>query len=156
MSVLAGVHGDELEGIPTVRMLLASLRSVRVIGQLRAVAVCNEPAFASRSRTSPLDGRNLARSFPGRADGDPTERIAQILVESVITGSSLLVDLHSAGGDFSMPWFAGWVATGDEHRSYRRGSGENLRGAACLGARRHRSRANLVGGEKSWVFRRYM
>jgi predicted deacylase len=121
LSVLGGVHGDELEGVAAVRLLFASLRGERVRGTLRGVAVANELAFAARSRTTPEDGGNLARSFPGRADGGPTERVADLLTRSVIAGSSLLVDLHSAGRDYSMPWFAGWVD--DATESARRAGG---------------------------------
>jgi predicted deacylase len=61
-------------------------------------------------RESPIDGCNLARVFPGRADGTVTERLAHALVENVIAGADLLIDLHSAGRQFEMPFFAGWSA----------------------------------------------
>ena len=36
------------------------------------------------TRTSPLDKLNLARIFPGRADGTASERLARLLAEEVI------------------------------------------------------------------------
>src|SRR6185437_5340429 len=79
-------------------------------GRVKVVPVSNPLAFAARSRTSPPDGGNLARVFPGRADGSVTERIAHLLTREVIEGADLLVDLHSAGARYEMPVFAGFVS----------------------------------------------
>lgn len=114
LSVLGGVHGDELEGIVAARRLIEHLRAHEddLAGQVRVVAVSNPAAFAARRRTTPADGANLARVFPGRPDGTITERAAAVITAEVITGSDLLVDLHSAGADYVMPVFAGCVLGG--------------------------------------------
>lgn len=110
VALLGGVHGDELEGIAAVRAVVAWLSAAPRpwSGRLLAVAVANPPAHDAGARTSPLDGGNLARSFPGRADGTVTERIADALTEQVIRRADLLVDLHSAGVNYAMPFFAGF------------------------------------------------
>jgi predicted deacylase len=59
-------------------------------------------------RSSPIDGRNLARTFPGDANGEPTERLAAALRAEVILGSDVFVDLHSAGTAYAMPLLVGW------------------------------------------------
>ena len=113
LAVLGGVHGDELEGVLAARMLtahLGALPSGSLAGRVKVVPVSNPLAFAARSRTSPADGANLARVFPGRPDGQVTERIADLLSTQVIAGADLLVDLHSAGARYEMPVFAGYVA----------------------------------------------
>jgi predicted deacylase len=112
LTVLGGVHGDELEGVAAARMLLAELDPAALAGELRVVPVVNPPAFAARTRTSPLDGANLARIFPGDPAGSVSERIAHAIATRTIRDADLLVDLHSAGRDYAMPWFAGYVATG--------------------------------------------
>ena len=74
--VLAGVHGDEYEGMWAARELFKSLDPAEMSGNVVSVPVCNPPAFAARNRESPLDGQNLARVFPGDSGGTMTERIA--------------------------------------------------------------------------------
>jgi uncharacterized protein len=112
LAVLGGVHGDELEGVTAARLLLRHLQDAGpsgLRGTVRVVPVSNPPAFAARQRSSPVDGANLARVFPGRPDGSVTERIASVITEQVIAGADLLIDLHSAGAAYEMPVFAGYV-----------------------------------------------
>lgn len=118
LAILGGVHGDEWEGIVTARMFAVALQGkVKVLrGNIRLVAVANPPAHRMMSRVSPADGCNLARSFPGRADGTISERIAHALTTEIISGADLLIDLHSAGSHYEMPVFVGYSAqapTGD-------------------------------------------
>jgi predicted deacylase len=117
LAVLGGVHGDELEGVTAARMLLRWLaeHAGSLRGTVRVVAVSNPPAFAARTRTSPIDGLNLARTFPGSADGSITQRIAHVLTTQVIAGADLMIDLHSAGLKYQMPVFAGYVANAPTH-----------------------------------------
>jgi predicted deacylase len=107
VSVLGGVHGDELEGVAAARMLIRSASASLHTGRLRVVAVANPLAFAARTRQTPADGNNLARCFPGHPEGAVTERIADVLTRQVIAGSDLVIDLHSAGAAYSMPLFVG-------------------------------------------------
>ncbi|MER7003865.1 succinylglutamate desuccinylase/aspartoacylase family protein [Dactylosporangium sp. NPDC000555] len=118
--VLGGVHGDELEGILAVRRLVNELRLAA--GRVLAVAVANPPAHAAASRTGPVDGGNLARAFPGRADGSVTERIADALTRHVIVGADLLIDLHSAGENYAMPFFAGFCEPSGSAAAYAFGA----------------------------------
>ena len=110
LAVIAGVHGDELEGIVAARLFAAGLDPNGLRGRLRLVTVANPPAHRAMSRTSPVDGANLARVFPGTADGSVSSRIAHALTREVIAGADLFVDLHSAGQHYEMPLFAGYYA----------------------------------------------
>jgi predicted deacylase len=114
VALLGGVHGDEDEGVVAIRRLLHLLSHKDVRGRVIAVPVSNPPAFAARSRTSPLDELNLARAFPGDPDGSPTERIAHVITDHVIRRADVLIDLHSAGADFAMPLFCGFHDLGTE------------------------------------------
>jgi predicted deacylase len=107
LSVLGGVHGDELEGVTAARLFAQRVPELLTRGRVRVVPVANPLAYAANSRCSPIDGGNLARLFPGAADGTATEQIADALTRNVISGSDLLVDLHSAGVNYEMPVFAG-------------------------------------------------
>ncbi|HQZ32913.1 MAG TPA: succinylglutamate desuccinylase/aspartoacylase family protein [Ilumatobacteraceae bacterium] len=107
VSILGGVHGDELEGVAAARMLMRRCSAGLLTGGVRIVDVSNPSAFSARTRRSPVDGGDLARSFPGRPDGSLTERVADVLHRAVLAGSDLLIDLHSAGSAYAMPLFAG-------------------------------------------------
>lgn len=104
----AGVHGDEYEGVRALGDLARELNSADLRGTLLIIPVCNPEAFAAASRTSPLDGGNLNRSFPGRPDGTPTERLAHLLMEEVVRGAALLVDLHAGGTRYAFMTLAGY------------------------------------------------
>lgn len=106
----AGVHGDEFEGVRAILDTVRELDPAAMTGDFLAVPVANPPAFWNVSRTSPLDGGNLARVFPGRTDGGPTEAIAWHLGRSVILHADLYIDLHSAGVRCLMPSMVGYDA----------------------------------------------
>ncbi len=108
LSVVGGVHGDEFEGVAACLALADELAEAPFRGRLRLVPVAHEAAHVASLRSSPIDGRNLARTFPGDPAGEPTERLAAALREHVIDGSDVFIDLHSAGTAYAMPLLVGW------------------------------------------------
>ena len=80
LSVVGGVHGDEFEGVAACLRLVDELTGVMFRGRLRVVPVAHEAAHIASVRSSPIDGRNLARTFPGDPAGEPTERLADALL----------------------------------------------------------------------------
>jgi predicted deacylase len=99
---VAGVHGDEFEGIAALPELAAGLDPKELAGSVLALPVCNPFAYAAQSRSSPsaIDGRNLAREFPGDPVGSSTQRLAAALfglAGRLLGAEDLFVDLHSAG-----------------------------------------------------------
>ena len=108
LSVVGGVHGDEFEGVAACLALADELADAPFRGRLRLVPVAHEAAHVASLRSSPIDGRNLARTFPGDPAGEPTERLAAALREHVIVGSDVFIDLHSAGTAYAMPLLVGW------------------------------------------------
>jgi predicted deacylase len=107
VAVVAGVHGDEYEGIAAVRDLAERLDPAAVRGTLLLVPAANPTALAAGTRTNPEDGRNLARSFPGDAAGTPTERLAARLF-GLCAGATHLIDLHSGGVEYRFMPVAGF------------------------------------------------
>lgn len=100
---VAGVHGDEYEGPAALPRLWAELDPAAVAGTLLLVPVLNESAHFARARCG-ADGLNLAREFPGRRDGSPTEQIAAAL-DSLLARVSAFCDLHAAGTFYTLhPW----------------------------------------------------
>jgi predicted deacylase len=108
--VTAGVHGDEFEGVRAIIDLYAELDPRKMDGTMIAVPVANPPAFWKGTRTSPLDEGDLARAFPGREQGSPTQVIAFHLGSSIISRADFYLDLHSAGVKLLMPSMVGYDA----------------------------------------------
>lgn len=103
--VLGGIHGDEYEPILAIRRLATVIDRSRLAGELMLVPIANEPAFQRQQRCGP-DGLDLARTFPGRADGSVTEQIAARLA-AWIAECDFLIDLHTGGRAMAI-----WPLTG--------------------------------------------
>ncbi len=92
-----GNHGDEYEG-PTALMNLArELESGAVQGRIIIMPMLNFPAVEAGRRTSPIDGGNMNRAFPGRRDGTLTEQVAHFVTTEILPLVDAVVDLHSGG-----------------------------------------------------------
>lgn len=89
---MAGVHGDEVEGIACVEDALALIRPDR--GTLVGVPVAHPAALRAGTRLGP-DGVDLNRTYPGRPDGSHTERVADALWRELSAGADALLTLHS-------------------------------------------------------------
>ncbi|CAB4331965.1 unannotated protein [freshwater metagenome] len=114
VAILGGVHGDEFEGVLATRKIADAVSTSLLCGRVKYAAPSNPPAWDSAMRVSPLDGLNLARVFPGKDDGLPTEKIAHHLTQNLIARSDLVIDLHSAGKLFDMPMLCGYQDAGGE------------------------------------------
>ena len=93
--VTAALHGDEINGVEIIRRLLQHHALDHLHGTLLAVPVVNVYGYIRQSRYLP-DRRDLNRSFPGSDRGSLTARLAAILLNEVVTGSTHGVDLHTA------------------------------------------------------------
>ena len=93
-----GNHGDEFEGPVSLMKLARALTPADLVqGGAIIMPAINPPALAAGTRTSPLDGKNLNRVFPGKASGTPTERIAHAITTAVLPHAVALFDLHAGG-----------------------------------------------------------
>ncbi|MBI2951874.1 succinylglutamate desuccinylase/aspartoacylase family protein, partial [bacterium] len=111
--VIAGVHGDEYEGVEAIPEIFSRIDPRSLRGALLMVPVCNVPAYEAATRSSPLDGLNLARVFPGDENGSVTQRIAHWITERLLKGADLLIDLHSGGVTYHMPTLVGYSHSED-------------------------------------------
>lgn len=93
--LLAGVHGDEYEGQVMLMKLIRTLDIANVRGQMIILPGANPPAVMAGKRTSPLDGGNLNRMFPGHPKGSPTEEIACLISTVLLPRVEYLLDFHS-------------------------------------------------------------
>ncbi len=95
--LVGGNRGDEWEGQIVFSELLRALKPEDVSGRVIILPCANLPASLAGIRTSPLDGGNLNRLFPGDADGTVTQQIAHFIATELIPRADLVVDLHSGG-----------------------------------------------------------
>ncbi|MEJ2854216.1 MULTISPECIES: succinylglutamate desuccinylase/aspartoacylase family protein [unclassified Saccharothrix] len=112
--ITAGVHGGEFTGIDAAHRLAARLDPAEVRGQVLLCLVANPPAvYGGRLGTSPLDGVNINRVFPGDPEGGPTERLAAWLFATLVEGADAYVDLHAGRIDEFLRDFVGYRLSGN-------------------------------------------
>ncbi|NNE27674.1 MAG: succinylglutamate desuccinylase/aspartoacylase family protein [Saprospiraceae bacterium] len=95
--VLAGVHGDEINGIEIARRLLhgAYLDYIQS-GSLIVIPLLNVYGFINFDRYVP-DGKDVNRSFPGTLTGSLASRIARTLTKYVLPNVDYIFDFHTGG-----------------------------------------------------------
>lgn len=124
-----GNHGDEYEGITALMKLANSLRAEDVRGRVIIVPMMNLPAAMAGKRTSPMDGGNLNRSFPGDPDGSVTAKIADYFTRVIVPMCDVVLDLHSGGRTLDiLPFGASHVLENPEQQR------QALEGAKAFGA----------------------
>jgi predicted deacylase len=101
---VAGVHGDEYEGMEAIRSVFATLDPSRMSGIFAGIPVANPFAYDARARVAPLfvDGLNLARIFPGNPHGTPSAVLAHELFTFITRNlgpNDLFIDFHSGSAD---------------------------------------------------------
>lgn len=112
LALIAGVHGSEYSPILAMQRVVKRLDPADMSGAVIVVHNANLPAFRARTvYIAPDDQKNLNRSFPGRADGTITERIAYTLTEEVIKQSDYLIDMHAGDANEGLnPSYAAYYA----------------------------------------------
>lgn len=95
--VTGGNHGDEYEGPLAILNWLQGIDLASVQGRVIAVPFMNYPAVRAAKRTSPLDGGNMNRIFPGRPDGTVTQKIADYFHNVLLPLADCVLDYHSGG-----------------------------------------------------------
>lgn len=104
---VAGIHGNELNGVFVLGRLANFLKSVeagRHVGQRLRQRVIIIPAvnilgLNTYDRHWPFDNTDINRMFPGYDAGETTQRIAHAVL-AVTRDAHYRVDLHSASRDF--------------------------------------------------------
>lgn len=100
--LMAGNHGDEYEGPIVLGELLRDLDPALVSGRLIILPALNLPAVQAGRRTSPVDGLNLNRTFPGDPVGTLTQQITAYLSDVIYPLGDAMIDLHSGGSSLDI------------------------------------------------------
>jgi predicted deacylase len=101
---LAGIHGDEINGIEIVRRCIAEKLFERIdAGSVIAIPLLNMYGFINFSRDVP-DGKDVNRAFPGSATGSLASRVAHCLSREILPLINLGIDFHTGGrGTYNYP-----------------------------------------------------
>lgn len=92
----AGLHGDEFNGVETVRQIIRKKINRPKAGTIICIPLVNVFGFVNQSREFP-DGRDLNRVFPGSANGSLASQFAYNLMEHIIPKVDYVVDFHAGG-----------------------------------------------------------
>jgi predicted deacylase len=98
--MVAGVHGNEYEGITAQLELWRDLDSGTLRGTVVMLPVANPPAFRAGQRRNPADEVDMNRIFPGDLQKSITHRLAYHIYHELLPGSDFLLSMH------------GWTSTG--------------------------------------------
>jgi uncharacterized protein len=93
----AGVHGDEYEGQIALLDLAKTLEAREISGRVIIIPAVHIPACQVGTRTSPIDGRDLNRCFPGDPTGSFAPTLAHYLTSVLLPLCDVVIDLHSGG-----------------------------------------------------------
>ena len=118
VALIAGTHGVEVSPVVALQRVRAAVDARALSGTVLLVHVANLPSFLKRTvYYSPIDGKNLNRVYPGRADGTVSERIAFAINRDIIARADYLVDVHSGDGNEMLRPYAYWSPLGLDRRA---------------------------------------
>lgn len=100
---VAGIHGDEVNGIEVVRQLVSKGINKPKIGTTICIPIINIFGFLQKVREFP-DGRDLNRAFPGSKSGSLAARVAYQLMNDIVPNIDYCLDFHTGGSSrFNAP-----------------------------------------------------
>lgn len=92
--LMAGLHGDEINGIEIVRRFLRKKLHKPTKGTIICLPVFNIFGFLNVKRELP-DGRDLNRSFPGSAKGSLASQFAYHFMKEIAPHCDYIIDFHT-------------------------------------------------------------
>ncbi|HEX4936526.1 MAG TPA: succinylglutamate desuccinylase/aspartoacylase family protein, partial [Gemmatimonadaceae bacterium] len=94
--------------------LMTTLDPARVRGSVIIVPLVNIPSFEQRvAHLNPVDGKNMNREYPGKANGTQTDRASYAITRQVIEQADHVIDFHGGDTDESLFPFSYWTPTGN-------------------------------------------
>ena len=95
LGITAVVHGNELNGMSVIQRLFNGIELSKLSGTVVGVPVVNVPSVLVNERRF-VDGSDLNRIMPGRADGNRGQIYAYRVLHRIIKNFNYLLDLHTA------------------------------------------------------------
>ncbi|MFD2718161.1 succinylglutamate desuccinylase/aspartoacylase family protein [Hymenobacter monticola] len=94
--LMGGMHGDEVNGIETIRRLVRRELLTPTRGSVIAIPILNIYGFLNFSREVP-DGKDVNRSFPGFPRGSLAGRVAHRFMREIMPLIDYGIDFHTGG-----------------------------------------------------------
>lgn len=94
--LLAGMHGDEINGVEIMRRIIRDKLYEVQAGTVVCIPIINIYGFINFSRDVP-DGKDINRSFPGAKNGSLASQVACFLMEEIIPYIDYGIDFHTGG-----------------------------------------------------------
>jgi predicted deacylase len=113
LALVAGAHGTEYASIIALERVAQAADPAAISGALIVAPLLNTASFAQKvPHVNPVDGKNMNRFYPGKADGTQTERISWAITKQVIEQADYLLDFHGGDLDENLRQYAYWPETG--------------------------------------------
>ncbi len=96
--LLAGLHGDEVNGVAIIREIIAQKINKPTKGTIICIPVFNIFGYLIQTREFP-DGRDLNRVFPGSTNGSLASQFAHQFIENIVPFVDYIIDFHTGGGE---------------------------------------------------------
>jgi predicted deacylase len=117
LALVAGAHGTEYASIVAVEKLIETLDPAEMSGTVILVPLLNTASFEQKvPHVNPIDGKNMNRFYPGKADGTQTERALFAVTKQIVERCDYLVDFHGGDLDEDLRPYSYWLKTGNEKR----------------------------------------
>lgn len=114
LGITAGVHGCEYSPIMAAQLLINSINPQKLQGVVILVQMANLESFLGRSPyISPVDGKNLNRTFPGDKNGSNTEKVANFITEQIISRANYFMDMHSGDAPEDLLSYSAYYSNSD-------------------------------------------
>ena len=114
IAFVAGAHGTEYASIVALEKLADEVEPSQLSGAAIIVPLVNPASFAQKvPHLNPVDGKNMNRFYPGKADGTQTERVSWAIEKQVVEKSDYVIDFHGGDLDENLRRYAYWADTGN-------------------------------------------
>ncbi|MFI5127557.1 MAG: M14 family metallopeptidase [Candidatus Acidiferrales bacterium] len=115
LAIVSGAHGTEYASIIAVERLIQHLDAKEISGTVILVPLVNVNSFEQKvPHVNPVDGVNMNRMYPGKADGTQTQRASWLITKEVVEPCNYLIDLHGGDLDENLRPYSYWPKTGNE------------------------------------------
>lgn len=95
LSLVAAIHGNELNGIPIIHRIINSVDPENLKGTIIAIPGLNAVSI-QQDRRRFIDEEDLNRNFPGKETGNRSQQFVHKIMDRVIRHSDFLIDMHTA------------------------------------------------------------
>ncbi|WP_299671043.1 succinylglutamate desuccinylase/aspartoacylase family protein [uncultured Polaribacter sp.] len=96
--LLAGIHGDETNGVGIIREIIDLGINKPQNGTIICIPVFNIFGYLIQTREFP-DGRDLNRMFPGSSNGSLASQFAYQFTKEIAPIVDYVIDFHTGGGE---------------------------------------------------------